>query len=423
MEFIKEDKSFLIALGWALLALALSAVILLAISFAYVAAKAPGGATNSYSKIVPGAQLKSRMGTSKVAGEGIEITSFKAHDNQQHALISLKTTFRADNYPFLSYQFEGWHTGMRINFIWRTAGNPRGLSTTILNRSLDDPGTLNLAKEPNWQGTVTEIGLHMVGEPRDQPLIVPELTFQPYSWTSKAAAVWSEWTAFRGWSGTSINYLTGAPGQPGYATLSPALAMGIWSLVAALILFAVGVIRDGQHLVSYGAAIVIPWIALDLFWQSELNSQLMETKTTFGGKTTHEKHMVDADKHIYEYSQRLKKESLPTSNSRIFVLHNSQGLNYDRLKTQYYLLPHNIYNYGSLPPSRGVRPGDYILALGDLPDLRFLPDKNLLTWPANKQLDVNLVDDDPLGNLYVVAPPATNVPSMDIKEIDGSDHD
>ena len=133
--------------------------------------------------------------------------------------------------------------------------------------------------------------------------------------------------------------------------------------------------------------------------------------------------MVDADKHIYEYSQRLEKESLPTSNSRIFVLHNSQGLNYDRLKTQYYLLPHNIYNYGSLPPSRGVRPGDYILALGDLPDLRFLPDKNLLTWPANKQLDVNLVDDDPLGNLYVVAPPATNVPSMGIKEIDGSDHD
>ena len=423
MELIKEDKSFLIALGWALLALALSAVILLAISFAYVAAKAPGGATNSYSKIVPGAQLKSRMGTSKVAGEGIEITSFKAHDNQQHALISLKTTFRADNYPFLSYQFEGWHTGMRINFIWRTASNPRRLSTTILNRSLDDPGTLNLSKELNWQGTVTEIGLHFVGETRDEPLIIPELTFQPYSWTSMAAAVWSEWTAFRGWSGKSINFLTGAPGHPGTATLSPTLAMGIWSLLAVLMLLTAGVVISKRQLTSYGAVIVIPWIVLDLLWQSELNSQLMETKTTFGGKTTHEKHMVDVDKHIYEYSQRLKKESLPTSSSRIFVLHNSQGLDYYRLKTQYYLLPHNIYNFGNTPPSRGLRPGDYILALGNLPGLKFLPNDNLLTWSANKQLGVNLVDSDPLGNLYVIAPPAINVPSLDFKEIDGSDYD
>ena len=423
MELIKEDKNFLTALGWALLALALGAIILLCISFAYITAKAPGGAANTYNKIVPGAQLKSIMGTSKVVGEGIEISSFKTHDNLQHALISLKTKFRAENYPLLSYQFEGWHTGMRINFIWRTAGNPRGLSTTILNRSLDDPGTLNLAKEPNWQGTVTEIGLHIVGGSRDEPLMVPELTFRPYSWTTMAAAVWSEWTAFRGWSGTSINYLTGAPGQPGTATLSPTLAMGIWSIVAALILLAVGAIRGEQHLVSYGAAFVIPWVALDLFWQSELNSQLMETKTTFGDKTIHEKHMADADKHIYEYSQRLKRESLPASSSRIFVLHNSQGLNYDRLKTQYYLLPHNIYNYGNVPPSRGLRPGDYILALGDLPDLKFLPNENLLTWSGNKQLGVTLVDSDSLGNLFVVAPSPTNAPSTDIKKIDVSGYD
>ena len=423
MELIKEDRSFLVALGWGLLALLLSAVIFLAMSFAYVTAKAPGGATNTYSKTVPGAQLKSRMGTSKVTGEGIKLTGFKTHDNQQHALISLKTTFRAENYPFLSYQFEGWHTGMRINFIWRTASNPRGLSTTILNRSLDDPGTLNLAKEPNWQGTVTEIGLHFVGETRDEPLIIPELTFQPYSWTSMAAAVWSEWTAFRGWSGTSINYLTGVPGQPATATLSPSMAMGTWTFLAVLVLLAVGAVRGKRQLSSYGAVIVIPWMALDLLWQDELDTQLVETKTVFGGKTIHEKHLADSDRHIYEYAQRLKKEHLPASSTRIFVLHKSDGHNYDRLKTQYYLLPHNIFNYGSTPPPEAVRPGDYILALGDLPGLAFLPNENLLAWPDNIQLDVKLVDSDPMGNLYVAFPPTADVPGIDIEYAGGSDYD
>jgi hypothetical protein len=84
MEFIKEDKQFLTALGWALLALLLSAIILFVLSFVYVAANAPGGAANTYSKTVPGKQLRSRMGTAQAAGDGVEITGFKTHENQQH---------------------------------------------------------------------------------------------------------------------------------------------------------------------------------------------------------------------------------------------------------------------------------------------------------------------------------------------------
>jgi hypothetical protein len=344
------------------------------------------------------------MGTTQMKGDALEITALKPYKESQRAIVVSRTTFSAGSYPFLKYQIKGQHPGVKIYLIWRTAANPRVMSSAQLYWNPDKPSTINLGENINWEGSIVEVGIDVIGELRDQPLTLSQLALMPHSWQTVMASIWSQWTAFRGWTGRSINHLLGTPGV---ATLSPTLAMAAWAGAALIFLFGLGALRRDHRLSSYGAVILIPWVALDLLWQSELTAQLEETEYLFGGKTMQEKHLVDVDRHIYAYATRLKDEVLPSSAARIFILHDSEGPNFDRLKTQYYLLPHNIYNYGRTPPTRAVRPGDYVLVLGEVPGLAFQSDQGRLVWADQKGLTVTLADSDPGGKLYKVVGPPT----------------
>ncbi len=404
MEITGEDTEFVRSLGRSLLALAASALVLFLIFLAVTAAQTPEGANSSYSKVISGKQLKTVMGTTTMKGDALEITALKPYKEAQRAIVVSRTTFNAGNYPFLKYQIKGQHPGVKVYLIWRTAANPRVMSSARLHWNMDKPSTINLGNDINWKGTIVEVGVDVIGELRDQPLTLSPLALVAQNRRAIMSSIWSEWTAFRGWTGRSINYLQGTPGT---ATLSPTIAMAAWAGIALIFLFGLGALRQDHRLSSYGAVILIPWIALDLLWQSELCTQLEETEYLFGGKTMQEKHLVDIDRHIYAYAMRLKDEVLPSSAARIFILHDSDGPNFDRLKTQYYLLPHNIYNYGRTPPARAVRPGDYVLVLGEVPGLAYQPDQGRLVWADQNGLTVTLADSDPSGKLYEVVSPPT----------------
>ena len=401
------DGEFLRTLGGALLALATSALLLVLLIIAYAHMQVPQGANTTHSKAIALDTFTTRMGATGIKGDSLEVTALDNLNNNQHALVTLKTSLRAENYPVLAYHIKGWHAGMRVNFIWRSATNPRGLSTAILNRNLGGAAYFNLAGQDNWQGAITEVGLHLQGELRDKPLVIDSLTLEPHGWRNTLSTIWSEWTAFRGWTGKSINFLNGTPGPPGSAILSPTLAMALWAGLSLALLFGFGVFRRSHQLLSYGLAIILPWIALDLLWQNELDTQLHETRYLFGGKSMHERHLADRDSQIYTYTKRLKEQVLPSAPARLFILHDSEGHNYDRLKVQYYLLPHNIYNFGRVPPIPGVTSGDYILVLGDIADLEFQERSGRLIWGEGNWLGVRRADQDSIGNLYKVMPATT----------------
>lgn len=396
------NSEFLRSLTDALLALTGSALLLFIFFLVYFAATSPEGAGNTYRKVIAGEQFEARMGTTQLDGNLLKVTALQNFNNNGNALVTTNTSFRADNYPLLAYQFTNQQPGLRINFIWRTATNPRQLYTTPLHWNVDKHSTFNLAAHDNWQGTITEVGIHLVGGLRGQAVGIDQLVFAPPGWRGMVAAIWSEWTAFRGWTGTSINYLTGTPALPGEATLPPTPVVAAWSGLALTLLYIFGVIRQKQTLVGLGATLLIPWMALDLLWQSELTAQLAETKYLFSGKSAHEKHLADRDQRIYSYTKRLKEEVLPSSPARIFILHDSEGHNYDRLKAQYYLLPHNIYNYGRIPPAKAIGAGDFILVLGEVPGMSYQQETSLLTWGKGKSLSVKPLDSEPPGQLFQV---------------------
>ena len=183
--------------------------------------------------------------------------------------------------------------------------------------------------------------------------------------------------------------------------MSPVVVAAAWSALAALLLLLTGLLQGRVQLIALGGAFLVPWLALDLLWQNKLSTQLALTKAQFAGKTVAEKHLADIDGDIYQYITRLKEEVLPAESARLVILHNSYSHNFERLKAQYYLLPHSAYNFGRVPPKRGVGTVDYILILGDLPAVSYSESMGALIWKKGKRvLPVERVDADPMGSLY-----------------------
>ena len=398
-----NNIEFIRALARALLALAASAIILIA---AYITFS-PGlavyrevaGGHNIQPRTIHGGDLTVRLGA---GGKARDKTLHLAGLSQDgRAIVTRFISLKASDYPFVEYTIKKLHPGAIVYLIWKTAENPENVSRARLHASGNEVTTLGLANDNHWEGSITELGFDIYGDLRDEALIISSLRVLPYSPAVLLATIWSEWTTFEAWDQTSINRLRGVPSS---AILSPSVAMAAWAGLALLCLGVFSLVTKAHNPVAYLAVIFIPWIALDLFWQDRLSMQLTETKFLFQGKSQHERHLADMDSDLYRYAQHIKSEVLPDPDARVFLLHDNEGErhNYRRLRTQFHLLPHNIYNYGSFPPRKYVRDGDYILTLGAIKGLNVQASQNLMSWGKNNRLTVDVVDEHPLGNLYQV---------------------
>jgi hypothetical protein len=391
------DAAFPRVVGEVLLALALSGFALL-LSYGVLHNKA---AVDEESRdLLVGAQFRAVMGSAEIVGDIITITEFQANGNERQAIVTINSSFDTEDFSLLTYALSDTPPGMSTDLIWRTAAEPATMYLHPLGRNGAAETTISLAEHPKWRGQVTEIALRLAGQHQAESVSITQLKLQAATWRGALAELWSQWTVHRGWEQSSINALFGTSRS---SSTSPTVAMAMWAGLAALTLTCLGLIRKQYYLAAYVAVVLVPWITLDLLWQGELNSQLEETRYDFSGKTSTQKHLADTDSAIYSYARRLKEEVFPASPSRIFILHQDFGHNAQRLKTQYYLLPHNIYNFGRVPPATAVRPGDFILVLGKVPQLRFDSGAGLLTW-RRRTLPVSMVDEDPQGTLFQVSP-------------------
>jgi len=397
------DAAFPRVLGQVLLALALSGFALL---LSYGVLHNTAAVDEGSRDLLVGAQFRAVMGSAEIVGDKINITEFQANGNGRQAIVTINCSFDTEDFSLLTYALSDTPPGMSIDLIWRTAAEPDRMYLHPLGRNGASETTISLAEHPKWRGRVTEIALRLAGQHQAEPVSITQLKLQTATWRGALAELWSQWTVHRGWSQSSINALFGTQDT---GSTSPVIAMAVWAGLAVLILTCLGLIRKQYYLPAYAAVVLVPWITVDLLWQGELNSQLKETRYVFSGKTTQEKHLADSDSAIYSYARRLKEEVLPALPSRIFILHQDFGHNAQRLKTQYYLLPHNIYNFNRVPPATGVRAGDFILVLGKVPQLRFESKAGQLTW-RHRTLPVSIVDEDRQGTLFQVAPaPASPV--------------
>ncbi|MEZ5571299.1 MAG: hypothetical protein R3E64_04670 [Halioglobus sp.] len=386
----------------ATLALVASALLLLAGLAVYVEYGQRDAASSAEPLAIPGRKMQVVFGSGQIVGETLAITGYHPRDDELIAIAVRRGHFLADDFPLLRYALDADLSGPRVDLIWRLASDPATVKSVTLSDTDGNSQWLNLARSPDWHGEVLEIGVYVIANAADQRLSIGHLTLEPQSLRGTLCSHWADWTAYRGWSVPSINFLYGSVDR---AALSPVEAAAAWSTLALVLLLVVSFFSGVVHRVALLAVVLLPWIALDLLWQHELESQLARTRDQFAGKSEHEKHLADIDGPIYRYIQRLKQQVLPEQVSRIVILHKSYDHNFERLKAQYYLLPNNVYNFGRVPPDGGMDRVDYVLVLGDVPDIQYREDANALMWKRGKRsLRVALVDSDPLGRLFRVMP-------------------
>jgi len=396
-----SNREFIRSLGLALLMLSVSALVLgtgyLILSPELASHKENATRPDPRPSTFKGSDLIARMGNGEATEEKYLAITKMEQGIDDRAIFSRRTNLKAADFPFLEYKITGRHPGEHFYFIWRRADSPEEVFNSTIHWAGDHASVIQLAANPDWQGTIIEIGLDVYGDLRDQAPVVEYLKLAPSQKSLLAKAIWNEWTVFREWTQRSAHHLRGTLETP---ILSPTLAMAAWAGLALLLLFFLARIKKQSGFVSYIIAVSIPWIALDMLWQSNLSKQLDETQYLFAGKTQSEKHLADWESDLYQYAQHLKKSVLPAPGVRIFLLNGEPHRTYKRLKLQYYLLPHNIFNFDQYPRPGSVQAEDYLITLGEIEGLKFNADTSRLAW-SQHSLPVKRLDHGEHGSVYL----------------------
>jgi hypothetical protein len=395
-----SNTDFLWALLKALIALALSAAILIPGYLTFKTSFQPPKDKITTPRTYNGSDFTVIMG---IASENGRILELQELSDDGRAIIVRRTHAKAHDYPFVQYKITNRHPGEIIYLIWKTAEKPKETYRTRLYWSGDKVNSFNMAKVEGWKGTIKEVGFDIYGDLRDESLIIGSLTLTPSSWSIVLSVIWSEWTAFKGWNLATINQYRGTPQG---SILSPSLAMSCWVGLTLLLLGAYYLKFHTVNFTMIVIVILVPWVFLDQIWQHELSSQLRETKYLFQGKSILERHAFDFDGELYSYIDHLKKDVLPLPGPRIYLLHNSEGNNFYRLRAHYHLLPHNTFSFGKLPPKKHLKGGEVIVLLGQNPRLSYdIKTKSLrwLQWEKYKWcISADQLDSNPHGRVFRV---------------------
>ena len=125
------------------------------------------------------------------------------------AILSAKTSFSADKYQFAEWKASGLNPGLQVHLFWRTQENPLELQNAKLHFLKDGNHFFDVAKHPEWRGTITELSIGIFGNLRKKYFVFESLIFKPFSFELAVKAITSEWTSSNIWKASSINFSTG----------------------------------------------------------------------------------------------------------------------------------------------------------------------------------------------------------------------
>lgn len=344
---------------------------------------------------VKGNQFSILTGEGVPDGNVIELT--KLEDGM--ALLMSRTDFDASDYSLINYSIQGGNSTTRADIVWHLEGGGQEIRRVPIDLSASASRHIDMSGYEGWTGKIDGIGLSIYGT-LEQSFTLERISIGEITYAKVAHRVLTDWLTFKPWQGTSINSLLWLYKDP---IISPIVLAALWSSIALLCLLVLRACGVRSAPAAYLTCVLIPWVAVDLVWQVQLTRQAKETSSGFAGLTDTAKHKISAPL-MYDYAQHLRENVLlSTPEERIFLVHNSQGHNYYRLRLQYFLLPANIYNFGrKLPDPNDVKPGDYVILLQDVSNARYIPSERKLQQGA-RVLGAVEVDRHHLGKTYRIS--------------------
>lgn len=250
-----------------------------------------------------------------LAGGQIDGTALRVEtEDENHGALLVRSVDLADaaDWPVLRYRLDSLAPTLEVAFLYRRADSPGDVRTVALTRGRGDTGTIDLSREKEWQGAITEIGFAVYPVTQSVPA---EHAFRPFrllgaefwspSWGGRIAATSTEWSGRRAWSLMSISAL--GPDNGAVRTRSPVLMLALGLVLTGILLWQFAPGSAQRNLRVVGAGIAIAWLLLDLRWSLSLADRHAATRQIYAAAQWPERQSRVADADLLAVAQQVRQ--------------------------------------------------------------------------------------------------------------------
>jgi hypothetical protein len=265
---------------------------------------------------------------------GLEANEFviTAGDASGGALVTVETDFRSADYPVIAWIATDVPDQADAHLIWRSDYAPARINSAALAIASGRLLPVALARDPNWVGRIRGLGLAINGS-LPQPVHIREVAAKPMGAIEVGGDRVREWLAFEGFSGSSINNVTGGADVQ---SLPLPLLVATSMALAALVWF--GFARRTRHRAALPAVVatlfVAGWLLADTRWAWDLARQVRATARLYAGLDWRERHLAAEDGSLFAFIEAVRAK-LPAVPVRVFM---SADAHYFRGRGAYHLV-------------------------------------------------------------------------------------
>lgn len=355
---------------------AVFAAAIVACALAYLAFAVPGKWFTGAQSLAWGARdLQVTRGAGRIVGNELHVLP---NDPSGIIVVSVVTKFASADLAQVAWIAIDVPDGIEVSALWRSDYKPEALNTLPLPALGGRLLPAAVGKHAAWIGRIEGLALAFRG-PIAEPIRIRGVIVRPQDAPEIAKERVREWFAFEGWTGTSINTITGgADLQDLPLPLLLAAAAALAGLVVAALrrwrpeAFPLGVLGS---LVVFALA---AWLLLDLRWAWNLARQVEQTAATLAFRGFDEKRLAVEDGPLYAFVAKAR-EAMPKEPARVFVVADSH---YFRGRAAYHLSPHRAFfdpRVNSVPAPEALRPGDWLFVY-QRKGVQYDPAQGKLRW-------------------------------------------
>ena len=345
----------------------------------------------------PGQPLQVQAGKIEIGDQGITVTTLDAQG--WCSLMLVTPILDASRYARLRIETTDLPPDTRLGMAWRDVTKPDGIARLWLPHPVQGTIEIPLDAQPRWRGGIA--GLTLLIDAPPKPFHLQRIELWPTAPTPALVLrqLWTEWTAFTGWTGGSINFLYA--GKP-HGLVSPVLAAACWVVASTLLYALMRQRRRGPwRLAPFTVILLTGWVVLDARWQWELLRQVQITQDQFAGKTGREKRLAAKDRTLFLLAEKITG-AMPKTPGRLFLVppQLDGDYYYQRIRLHYLLLPLNVSSNWADLPTTGIRQGDHLFVWNGHKNVHWDPETGILSWQGQPGLAAEKILSTPAGNLY-----------------------
>lgn len=313
-------------------------------------------------------------------------------------IVSVLTDFRARDLGSVAWDVSGLPPNADVRLLFSSDYRRR-----VFNRPLvvEDGRALpiSLAGDRDWLGRIT--GLAIAVRAPGATVQIRGVSARPQSAGQVLADRVKEWFAFDGWTGTSINTVTGGASSQSMPLPIPVALAALFAIAALALARRVAPRSVAQGLPTLAAVLfVAAWALLDVRWTANLARQVAATWERYQGLGTDERLRAAEDGDLAAFVAKAKA-AMPAEPSRVLVLAQAH---YFRGRAGWHLLPHRAYwePVSDVAPASGVlRAGDFVF-VWQRPGLAYDPATGRLRFDNGVELDATLVAGERGAALFAI---------------------